>query len=345
MKFSFELNLPFALPFKDGQKHAAAYPNGDFLLEYNSYTRTTIRDEENFLDEKECTAVLIDFMPNEEMTKGLKKDELLKMTVTNSIHFMNLIFDALRINHGLSHIYNITIADLPLIITIQINDDKGYGYITNPQDVLMTSPVLTENELRKFGGMIQLWDTHPEVFLVEKFYASARSHLYKEEMIEAVINLQTSFEILIRNTHKLLLSHNSATQDQLEKAASIPFRNVVEDHIGRTLGVDLNFNTTTTPIKDWYEKLYVVRNEIVHKGRTSVTGNEGYAAHDAYVNARNYLGDLLKNAGILNANGNIDLNQFPKNTKGTLDGEELLKRLKERGLITEDLNQFNSEEK
>ncbi|WP_285291934.1 MULTISPECIES: hypothetical protein [unclassified Bacillus (in: firmicutes)] len=32
----------------------------------------------------------------------------------------------------------------------------------------------------------------------------------------------------------------------------------------------------------------------------------------------------MKNAGILNANGNIDLNQFPKNIKGTLDGEEVL---------------------
>lgn len=160
--------------------------------------------------------------------------------------------------------------------------------------------------------MIQLWDIHPEVFLVEKFYASARSHLYKEQMIDAIIDLQTSFEILIRNTHKLLLIQNGATQDELDRASSISFRNVIEDHIGRVLGVNLD---------------------------------EGYEAHDAYVNARNYLGDLLKQSGYLNANGNIDLNIFPKNTKGVLDADELLSRLKERGLISEDLKTYKPNNK
>lgn len=86
MKLYFELPLPFLLPLKDGLKHAAAYPNADFLLEFHSYKRTTIVDEKYLLDDKECTSVSISFMPHEVMTKGLDKDELLKMTVENCIH-------------------------------------------------------------------------------------------------------------------------------------------------------------------------------------------------------------------------------------------------------------------
>lgn len=281
-------------------------------------------------------------MPHESMIKNLESDEILKATVVNSTHFLNVLFDALRINHGLNHIHNITIADFPMLITIDINDEEPFIYVTKPQDVFLDQIELSKEDLGKFGGMMQLRDTHPQIFLVEKFYASARSRLYKEQMIEAIIDLQTSFEIFIRNTHQLLLLKKGATQSELEKASSISFRNVVEDHIGRNLNIDLNFMSSPTPIHDWYQKLYILRNEIVHQGRIEVSGEEAYEAHDAYVNARNHIADLLLTAGYLNTGGKVDLNIFPKNTKGNINGEELLEKLKEQGLIANDLKNFNS---
>lgn len=343
MKLSFDLHLPFLIPFKEGLKYASAYPSADFLLKFNSYKRLITIDDEYLYEDKECTVVEIIFMPHEEMTKDVEIDEILKLTVVNSIHYLNVLFDALRINHNLNYIYNITIADLPLIITIEINDEEAFSYITKPQDVLLTPLELGKDDLRKFGGVMQLRDTHPEVFLVEKFYASARSRLYKEQMIEAIIDLQTSFEIFIRNTHKLILLKKNTSEVEVNNASNISFRNVVEDHIGRLLGENLNFNSSSGPINDWYKKLYIVRNEIVHQGRVEVSGNEAYEAHDAYVNARNYLADLLNNAGYLNANKKVDLNIFSKNIKGALDGDELLKRLKERGLVAKDLKNYKTD--
>lgn len=147
-----------------------------------------------------------------------------------------------------------------------------------------------------------MWGTYLEIFLFEKFFATARSHLCKEQMIKAVIDLQTSFEIFIRNSHKLLLLHNNSSQDEVDKAQTISFRNVMEDHVGRMLGANLKFNESTGPIADWYEKLYKLRNEIVYSGRVRVSGEEDYNAFDAYVNARNHIADLLQGAGLMNAN-------------------------------------------
>ena len=69
---------------------------------------------------------------------------------------------------------------------------------------------------------------------------------------------------------------------------------------------------------------------------------KSYEAHDAYINARNHITDLLLTAGHLNTGGKVDLNIFPKNIKGNINGEELLEKLKEQGLITKDLKNFNS---
>jgi len=342
MKISFEMHLPFKFPIKDGIKSIHAYDNAEFMLTYHSYKRGTLIDQEYLIDEIDCSYITVDFMPHESMTTGLKTDEILRLTVINSLVFLNRFIDALRITHGLSHTHNITINDFPVLLTLTIDDNESYAYLTRPHDIIPPYKQLALEELSAVGSSLQLWDTHPEVFLFEKFFASARSHLRKEQMIEAVVDLQTSFEIFIRNTHKLLLLHNGASQDEIERASLISFRNVVEDHIGRILGANLKFNEPSGPIHEWVEHLYKVRNEIVHSGRVYVSGDEGYAAYDAYVNARNHIADLLDNAGLMNGSKKIDLNIFPKNVKGFIDSKPIIEKLKEQGLIPKDLKFYDS---
>jgi hypothetical protein len=341
MKISFDMYLPFKFPIKDGIKSIHGYPNADFMLTYHSYRRGSVIDQQYLLDEINCTYVTVDFMPHETMITGLQKDEILRLTVINAIDFLNRYIDVLRINYGLSHIHNITISDLPVVLTLIIDDEESFEYVTRPHDIIPPTQPLSLEDLSNVGGYLQMWDTYPEVVLFEKFFATARSHMHKERMIEAIIDLQTSFEIFIRNTHKLLLLHNGASQEEIEKASSIAFRNVIEDHIGRILGENLKFNELNGPIPVWYEKLYRVRNEIVHSGRIHVSGDEGYDAYDAYVNARNYIADLLDKAGLLNADKKVDLNVFPKNTKGFLDPKPLIQKLKEQGMIPEDLQFYD----
>lgn len=341
MKISFDVHLPFKIPIKDGIKSIHGYSDAEFMFTYYSYIRGSVIDQQYLLDEIDCTYITIDFMPHETMIKELEKDEILRLTVINSIDFLNRYIDVLRINYGLSHIHNITISDLPVLLTMIIDDEESFTYVTRPHDIIPPTSPLSLKELSSVGGYLQMWDIYPEVVLFEKFFATARSHLYKEQMIEAVIDLQTSFEIFIRNTHKLLLLHNGASQKEIEKASAIAFRNVIENHIGRILGANLNLKKSNSPINIWYEKLYKLRNEIVHSGRIYVSGDEGYGAYDAYVNARNYIADLLEKAGLMNASKKVDLNIFPKNTKGFIDPKPLIQKLKEQGMIPEDLQFYD----
>jgi hypothetical protein len=103
MKINYGLYLPFKLHIKDGIKSVHAHPAATFMLTFGSYMRETIIDRQYLIDALECTIVTIDFMPKDEMVAGLKKDEILRLTVLNSIHFMNRFIDALRISHEYSH--------------------------------------------------------------------------------------------------------------------------------------------------------------------------------------------------------------------------------------------------
>ncbi|SFD94980.1 hypothetical protein SAMN05428981_102463 [Bacillus sp. OV194] len=108
----------------------------------------------------------------------------------------------------------------------------------------------------------------------------------------------------------------------------------MKDHVGRHLKCNLDFDAPGV-ISEWYQKLYVVRNEIVHSGRTHITGEDAYAAYDAYLAARNYISDKLLEHGYLNENKKADLSPFKKNLKGSIDGDKLLEHMKEKGFIEE----------
>lgn len=53
---------------------------------------------------------------------------------------------------------------------------------------------------------------------------------------------------------------------------------------------------------------------------------------------RNHISDKLVEAGYLDKSGNVDLNLFKKNTKGSIDTEDLISRLKNLGIIDEQVS-------
>lgn len=334
MKFSLDILLPFKLPIEDEIKFGSGYSFGDFLTTFHSYKKE-IRIEDNELPIIQYnTCMSIDFLPSEGLfDDDVEDDEMFRAVVLNSIEYINKFIDALRTCFALDYLYNITIADLPEYLIIS-KDGVGCLYLTRPQELIREEILLNKEGMRILGNTLHTWDNYPEQFLVDKFFDSAKSHLYKEQLLDAIIDLQTSFEIYIRNTHRLVLLKNGSTQEEVERTSSFPFRNVIEQHLASQLSIDLNFNSQG-PINDWYKNLYSIRNEIIHQGRIYITGEEAYSAYDSYVNVRNYIADSLVTNGYTNSNGNIDLNIFQKNTKESIDIEKVIRRLKQEGLIDE----------
>ncbi len=147
-------------------------------------------------------------------------------------------------------------------------------------------------------------DMYPEIYTVDTFYESAKSALNREMFTNFIVDIQTSFEVFIRNTHRLILKKEGKTEEEIEKCSTYPFRNVIEQHLTSYLKEDLSFESNSN-INEWYTKIYKVRNEIVHNGRQYVDGDEAYEAIDAYETARNYLSDLLQKEGYLTEKGKL----------------------------------------
>lgn len=335
MNLSLDLQLPFKLPIKDGQKIISGYNGEKFVAIFNTHSNPTLIIESGEPPaEEEVTIITLNYLPKDEIVEDLSHDDLLTHTVLRSIHYVNSFLDAIRSCFGLNYIYNITISDLPLILLIS-NEKESFLYVTQPQEMLISDANLGSDEIAETLTTMSTFDRHPEIYLVEKFFDSAKAHLYREELIDAIVDLQTSFEIFIRNTHRLILL-KEGQDEKIENLSRIPFRNVIEQHLSKNLNVDLNFDTPGV-INEWYKKLYTIRNEVVHNGRIYITGSDAYDAYDAYVNARNYISDKLYENGYLNQNKKVDLNLFRKNIQEQIDHNKVLKRLKEEGIINQDV--------
>lgn len=335
MNLSLDLQLPFKLPIKDGQKIISGYNGEKFVAIFNTHSNPTLIIESGEPPaEEEVTIITLNYLPKDEIVEDLSHDDLLTHTVLRSIHYVNSFLDAIRSCFGLNYIYNITISDLPLILLIS-NEKESFLYVTQPQEMLISDVNLGSDEIAETLTTMSTFDRHPEIYLVEKFFDSAKAHLYREELIDAIVDLQTSFEIFIRNTHRLILL-KEGQDEKIENLSRIPFRNVIEQHLSKNLNVDLNFDTPGV-INEWYKKLYTIRNEVVHNGRIYITGSDAYDAYDAYVNARNYISDKLYENGYLNQNKKVDLNLFRKNIQEQIDHNKVLKRLKEEGIINQDV--------
>lgn len=124
--------------------------------------------------------------------------------------------------------------------------------------------------------------------------------------------------------------------EEIEKAASYPFRNVIEQHLAAALDAKLSF-TEDGPIKDWHDNLYLFRNKIVHSGRAFVSGSQAYKAYDVYVEARNYIAELLVTKGYLSLTRKVDLKEFTKNSRKDVNYDTIHRKLVEKGILPADL--------
>lgn len=334
MEIRADFKLPFKLPIKDGLKLISAYDFANICTLFES-----IEQEVELLDNntKVLTSSLnITYFPCNGLENEEDKQTVLHFFIVNTIWYINRIIDAFRITYGLTHLRNITVHDLPTVIIIELDKDP-IVYMTNTEFIHEDLLVIDMEGVKRIGSTLTSMDMYPDVYLVENFYESGKSHLYREDFVRAIIDLQTSFEIFIRNTHRLILTKQGSNPKKLENALKIPFRNVIEQELSRYLKENLKFNNEG-PIKEWEQNLYSLRNRIVHSGFVHISGDEANLAIESYENARNYISDLLVREGFLNKDGKIKLNLFQKSEYNPERDIKLIELMKEKGLIPEDIH-------
>lgn len=330
MEISMDIPLPFLIPIENNLKFVSGYPWAKFFITFDEYERTMFLYEGYNKDEK-YSKLHVKYFPEESYISTKNTAELLRSAVLNSIWYINRLIDAARNCFGLEYLYNITIWDLPSTLLIEIEDEK-HLYITTPEEILTEKFTINSQGLQLIGGTIATWDQYPEYYLVEKFFDQAKTNIYKEQFIEAVINLQTSFEIFIRNTMTLIFKQDGLSEEMIAKHSGKPFRNTIEHQLAKALKTKLNFHTTPE-INRWYKNVYNIRNEIVHNGQHHLSSTEASNAYESYIEARNFISDKLVENKYLSKDGKADLSLIRARKSLPDDGRYFIEYLQSRGLI------------
>lgn len=331
MIIEIQLPLPFKLPIEEGFTTVSCYPFADFATTFESYASSVCID--NYPPMKNLYTIMkMKVALPKDKTEGIPIDTIMRDTAKTSLAYANRFLDAFRIAFSANHIQNFTIADLPPTLNMAV-DGVPHLYIGQPLQLQQKEEVIAVEGIGRVMKTMMSWDQYPEIVLVERFFRSALSKLYHEHFLDAVIDLQTSFEIYIRNSLRLILRKNGAPECEVAKTASIPFRNAFESKLANLLRTNFHFNSPG-PINDWFRHLYTLRNQIVHNGRAGVSGDEAYLAYDAYIGARGLIDGHLLTQGYIDSDAKVDLRLFRKNIPENIDQKLLLARLEALGVQT-----------
>ncbi|MED3997805.1 HEPN domain-containing protein [Peribacillus frigoritolerans] len=342
MKAIINIPLPFKLPFKEGLKVVSGYENNKyFSIELEHYYLYLSEDKKNF-DESNNTQLIVTYVYDDKDVPA-EVENLLRGIIYNCLSYVNDFLTSIRFTLDLNYVKDITVYDLPDYLPIEV-DGNTYLYITSPMKLIEESEILPSKKLQLAQKMMATWEKYPEVALVDRFYSSAKHSIETENFLSAIIELQTSFEIFIRNTMRLVVKIDGQRQNrpqkeiekEIEEKKNIAFRNLIEQHLSRKLGEKLDFFKHPVIYK-WYKHLYKIRNDIVHSGKYFVTNEEAQAAYDSYVEVRNYIADKLVEKKYLSKNGNVDLKLFEEVYSNPKKHKEIRQKLEKYNLVPKDL--------
>ncbi|WP_282068306.1 hypothetical protein [Olleya namhaensis] len=324
-----EFPLPFHIPIEDGLKIITDYKDfATFKFECKEYKNESFKSRPEI--EEFCTNIHMEFL-SYTSSENATVEELMRQAVFNSIIYLNNFLDSFRLIADLNFIRNFSITDLPPIINIQVGEQELL-YITTPTTIVNNPKPLNAESLKYIQNRISAWDRNRYFEVIDKFLSKAIHHLYTEEFLFAIIELQTSFESYIRMCHNLILIKDGESEEKIEKAKNYPFKNTIIDHIGKALDENLDFEDNPV-INKWYEKLYSLRNKIVHSGQSYISGDMAYDAFDALDENINYINDLMVSKNYMELGGTVKIEELNRNTPEHVDSKEVEKRLRDRGFL------------
>jgi hypothetical protein len=328
-KVKIEFPLPFFIPIEEGYEVVRDYEHlAAFKFEFKPYTNKSLKSNPEV--EESCTKIVIEFIPNDPEVAELESQKIIRPAILHSMILLNNFLDCFRLMNRLNFIRNFNITDLPPIIDVKV-DGELFKYITNPTTIVQRSKSLNIERVNLVQSRLQYWDSHNYFQVIDKFRSKAVHHLYTEDFLFAIIELQTSFEAYIRLCHNLILLKEGASSHRIEALKSIPLKNTIINHLGKSLKENLDFEVNPV-FREWNLKLYSLRNNIVHSGFSYVSGDEAYDAYDAFQAAVNYLTDLMVREKFIEEGGWIRVEDLVKNTSKHVDFDKVVERLKERGL-------------
>ncbi|MDM0480391.1 HEPN domain-containing protein [Clostridium perfringens] len=334
-----EIPLPFKVPIRNG-----AIIMSNYKFEFFKVTFEHKKEKYKFEHDKEdklyeFTLALVEYILLDSEKDKIDIKDLFHIAVVHSIRYLNQFIDALRHEMNIRILNNFTIKDLPELIIVTYKNTE-YAYLIDAIEMIENKIEADDKEIEASLKTLINWSMYPNKEVIDKFYNKAKYHLAREDFMFAIIELQTSFEIFIRNAYSLILMKDKANKHEIDQSYKIPFRNLIEKNLSKKLNVNLNFKRSSE-MKTWYDNLYSIRNKIVHGKMTYINGNTAYKAYDAYILVRNYINNLLIEKEYLPQDMKEDLKLFVKNSKENVDENKLLKEVIRKGIVSQNSKIIN----
>ena len=322
-----QFDLKFHLPFFG--EHTAVHTLPDFAtFKYRFVQIEKLQESESF-PEATATTIMMEYLDHRLLSGEV--DEITASAFLNCLIFMNNYIDAYRLANKVAHLKNFNISDLPPVMLMEMGDSQVL--YTLPQFSTITGTEMGTKEMSQLAiEKFMVWRQHRPFEIIDRFHSKAVHHLYTEEFIFAIIELQTSFEAYIRLCQHVILAKQDADEIEVERKLGMPLKNAIQHHLSTGLREDLNYETNSVMAK-WNKTLYRLRNEIVHSGLNYISGNEAYEAFDAYQSCINYLSNLMVREKLITQDKMVNIDDLNKNIKENHDYDKTFAELKRRGIL------------
>lgn len=335
MQSAVTIRLPFRMRIADGISFVSDYGNWQFKITFHHWD-LAITGVGWFGEPLPVTVVNIiaDNETYENMEHPLP-NEIVRDFFLNTLSYLNRIIDTYRVAERDYSVRNVFLGDLPPILHV-LFEDYNYGYLVNiPHWIALDVKKDKDESSLSVGSILATWEKLPQLMMVKRFYASANNYFEQGDNFRAIVDLETAFEIQVRLSFGMILHKNQVSDEERNRLLKVPLRNLIETHFAKHLGGNFSFNKAG-PVQEWYQKLYLLRNECLHEGNFYISGEQASFAFEAYYNVEKYIGEKLIEKGFLKPDGSIQWETYIPQREIEVHEEAVKERLIRAGFIPDD---------
>lgn len=291
----FEISLPFQLALEDKSLFSFIKENCMLHYFYKTHEREeSIVEHKDLLVKKYCTSVIVAISYNFDIYKEETYENIQSKLFDYSLEELNKQIIAYGVCTKDDRCFRVTKEMLfPIIVMNLVNLEE----IKNEKSIFMLHmdvPCKKESiKQENIYECLRVYNIYNEklnpLVYSESYVLKARRKFREGIYDEAIISIQTNIEILIRIIYREVLISLDISELDIEKRLEyVSFMSIVKKQLAKYIGGIWDITRKETPIYNWYNDTYKMRNKIIHGGYFP-TFNETDIAISAAMEFREYI--------------------------------------------------------
>ncbi len=269
----FEISLPFQLALEDKSLFSFEKENCILHYFYKTHEREEVIVEHKDLSvKKHYTSVIVAISYNFDEYKDDTNETILNELFDYSLEELNkqiLAYVICTKDDSCFRVSNEMLFPIILMNLVNLETIKSeMSIFTLHMDVPYKKESLKHENIYDYLRIYNVYNKKLNPMIHSESYVLKARRKFKEGFYdEAVISIQTNIEILIRIIYREVLICSGVSEIEIEKRLEDEsFMGIVKKQLAKYLGGTWDTTRQETPICNWYNDTYKMRNKIVHAG-------------------------------------------------------------------------------